>query len=199
MPWRNGLGITREIAVHPPGTATDDPAFRWRLSIADIERDCEFSSFPGIARSIMLLEGRGMRLDLENGGALSLDAPFQPADFSGGIAAHCTLHDGPVRDFNIMSAEAHCRHSCEILNKFPYTLASMPADQTVAVCLYGGLEIFVNGESFRLDREDALLIPPQTAIHITAATQLACAAMIHFRELPELEVTSETKKSSTNQ
>ena len=60
MPWKNGAGRTTEIAVHPPGAALD--TFAWRVSIADVERDGPFSRFPGIDRTIVLLEGAGMRL-----------------------------------------------------------------------------------------------------------------------------------------
>jgi environmental stress-induced protein Ves len=31
-PWKNGGGVTREIAVHPQGAGFDD--FVWRLSMA---------------------------------------------------------------------------------------------------------------------------------------------------------------------
>src|SRR6185369_11614525 len=60
MPWKNGGGRTIEIAVHPVGATLD--AFQWRVSIADIERDGPFSRFPGIDRTIVLLEGAGMHL-----------------------------------------------------------------------------------------------------------------------------------------
>ncbi len=60
MPWKNGAGRTTEIAVYPPGASLD--AFLWRVSIADVERDGPFSRFPGIDRTIVLLEGGGMRL-----------------------------------------------------------------------------------------------------------------------------------------
>jgi hypothetical protein len=46
---------TTEIAVYPAGATLD--AFLWRVSIADVERDGPFSRFPGIDRTIVLLEG----------------------------------------------------------------------------------------------------------------------------------------------
>ena len=44
-PWRNGLGVTREIALCPPGADTDD--FLWRASVADVVGPAPFSQFPG--------------------------------------------------------------------------------------------------------------------------------------------------------
>jgi len=49
MPWRNGGGRTAEIAFEP----ADSPAgFRWRLSLAEVESDGPFSTFPGCCRTI---------------------------------------------------------------------------------------------------------------------------------------------------
>src|SRR4029453_7140835 len=54
-PWKNGAGRTTEIAVHPAGAGLD--AFAWRVSIASVERNGPFSAFPGIDRTIVLLDG----------------------------------------------------------------------------------------------------------------------------------------------
>ena len=62
MPWRNGRGTTRELAVFPADSALDGRPFAWRVSIADVKSDCEFSVFPGYDRSLMLMEGAGMEL-----------------------------------------------------------------------------------------------------------------------------------------
>ena len=99
MPWKNGGGRTTEIAVHPPGAGLD--AFDWRVSIADVEADGPFSPFPGIDRTIVLLDGAGMRLA---GGdhAIDLRVRYEPFSFSGDVPMTCTLLSGPVRDFNLM-------------------------------------------------------------------------------------------------
>jgi uncharacterized protein len=99
MPWKNGGGVTTEIAAHPSGTALD--AFAWRVSVAQVDRDGPFSQFPGIDRTIVLLEGAGMRL---TGGGRDADlrTPFEPHAFAGDDAIDCVLVAGPVRDFNAM-------------------------------------------------------------------------------------------------
>lgn len=99
MPWKNGAGRTLEIAACPVGAAFDQ--FLWRVSIADVERDGPFSRFPGIDRTIVLLEGAGMRL---RSGArdTELTTRFVPHDISGDDAIDCMLVAGPSRDFNAM-------------------------------------------------------------------------------------------------
>ncbi|MFM7247546.1 MAG: HutD family protein, partial [Actinomycetota bacterium] len=42
MPWANGLGTTREIALDPDAGAGGAP-FRWRLSMADLAGPGPFS------------------------------------------------------------------------------------------------------------------------------------------------------------
>jgi environmental stress-induced protein Ves len=102
QPWKNGAGVTREIAVGPEGAGS--AAFDWRISLAEVERDAPFSAFPGIDRCIVLLRGAGMRLRSDNG-ALDhrLDRLLVPFDFSGDAPLSASLFDGPSSDFNVMT------------------------------------------------------------------------------------------------
>ena len=50
-PWRNGGGVTRELASSPEGV--DD--FDWRVSIAEVTASGDFSRFPGVDRTIVRL------------------------------------------------------------------------------------------------------------------------------------------------
>ena len=53
MPWKNGLGTTTEIAIHPAEADLAGQPFDWRVSMADVTTDGEFSRFPGYDRSIL--------------------------------------------------------------------------------------------------------------------------------------------------
>ncbi len=100
MPWKDGGGVTAEIALHPPGASWE--TFDWRVSTAAIAADCRFSSFPAVDRTLVLLAGGGLRLE-SDGQAVELRAPFEPYAFSGDDRIACTLLEGPVRDFNLMT------------------------------------------------------------------------------------------------
>ncbi|MFF1831998.1 HutD family protein [Paenarthrobacter sp. NPDC058040] len=52
VPWVNGAGVTREIAVKPLSDGSGP--FLWRLSLAELDRDGDFSSLPGIDRIFTL-------------------------------------------------------------------------------------------------------------------------------------------------
>ncbi len=102
QPWKNGAGLTREIATEPKGAGASD--FDWRFSLAEVERDAPFSAFPGIARCIVLLRGAGMRLRSDDGDFdHRLDQPLAPVHFSGDTPLSATLIDGPSSDFNVMT------------------------------------------------------------------------------------------------
>ncbi len=44
QPWRNGGGVTRELASHSPKEGERD----WRVSIADVTKAGEYYAFPGM-------------------------------------------------------------------------------------------------------------------------------------------------------
>ncbi|MDA8484569.1 HutD family protein [Pseudomonas resinovorans] len=98
MPWKNGTGSTLEIA-RDAGDGLD--GFGWRLSIADVGESGGFSAFTGYQRVITVLEGAGMRLEVD--GQRSRDLTSLDAfAFDGGSTVQCELIDGPIRDFNLI-------------------------------------------------------------------------------------------------
>jgi len=90
-PWKNGGGVTRTLAADPDG--------RWRVSIADIERDGPYSRFPGYDRVSVVLSGEGVTLQGE--GVLVALRPREPAPFGGDDVLQSTLIGGPVRVLNL--------------------------------------------------------------------------------------------------
>jgi hypothetical protein len=104
MPWRNGLGTTIELLKQD---LPDGNGFAWRLSMADVTTNGAFSNFSGYDRTLLLLEGNGLTLDCD-GANHRLEKPLQSARFSGDDQTFATLHDGPVKDFNIMVQRQRC-------------------------------------------------------------------------------------------
>jgi hypothetical protein len=103
-PWKNGGGVTREIAT---GTRADGGAgwaqdWGWRVSLAEVAADGPFSIFPETDRIIAVIDGRGMDLLRPDGTILALE-PFQPMRFAGEAPFEGRLRDGPVRDLNVMA------------------------------------------------------------------------------------------------
>jgi len=100
--WKNGGGWTTELAAAPAGAE----AFDWRISIAEIENDGAFSTFPGCDRHIALLDGPGMQIDFDESAPLVLDQRLKFLQFSGEWTARGRLLGGAVRDFNVIVRRA---------------------------------------------------------------------------------------------
>ncbi len=96
--WRNGLGWTREI-LRLPAQGSD-----WvlRLSIAEIECDAAFSTFDGVERELVLLQGEGVRLRFADGAVSEVLPPYGRVRFAGEAPVHGELVDGVTHDFNLM-------------------------------------------------------------------------------------------------
>ena len=100
MPWKNGGGHTKQLAICPKTASLADP-FLWRLSFAEISLSGPFSTFPGYDRHIVQVAGSPLRLDHGEGGAKDLCLE-QPYFFSGDLSTSCILQNGPAHDINLM-------------------------------------------------------------------------------------------------
>ncbi len=60
-PWRNGAGTTSEVVVRGGGS-TVGADFDWRISIATVEGDGDFSRYSGVDRWLMPLSVGGLEL-----------------------------------------------------------------------------------------------------------------------------------------
>lgn len=163
MPWKNGGGITTEIWASPQGSGLGATPFDWRVSIADVATDGPFSKFAGYDRSIMLLDGKGMHLDIEEHGPIDLSL-HRPATFSGDWTVAGRLVDGPVRDFNLMVARRFGRGSlsCQRLTA-PLPLigdGSMRLVHAIDGALSLGGHIIGDGETAVLTEAESGVLAP---------------------------------------
>jgi environmental stress-induced protein Ves len=100
VPWKNGLGVTREIIVEPAGATMND--FLWRVSIADVDTASPFSRFPGVDRTIVLLDGDGFTMTLDGDRDHALTTACVPIAFPGEAVVEVALAGDATRDFNLM-------------------------------------------------------------------------------------------------
>ena len=108
VPWKNGGGTTTEIALSPEGAGLD--AFDWRVSMAEVASDGPFSLFPGIDRTLTVLEGEGMELRIEGREPVMLGQGSDPVAFPGDVPTSAVLKKGPIRDLNVMTRRGRFRH-----------------------------------------------------------------------------------------
>lgn len=140
MPWKNGGGLTWEIAAFPADAGFDH--FAWRVSVAEVQRDGPFSSFPGVDRTLVLLRGEGMRLSGE-GNPVELRVPYEPIRFSGEAPLDCELLGGATRDFNVMVRRAYGAAEVRVVREEGEVLA--PASAYLCYSAAGACECLIAG------------------------------------------------------
>ena len=100
-PWRNGGGVTRELATWPEKGDWD-----WRMSVAEVDASGPFSAFPGVTRWFAVLQGAGVQLQID-GVRHQVHREDAPIAFDGVAATDCNLLAGRTQDFNLMVRTAH--------------------------------------------------------------------------------------------
>lgn len=154
MRWKNALGWTREIQREP-----DREDFDWRVSIAEIDHNCEFSPFPEFDRILMLISGNGMRLDFPDGRTVDMQPPGARVEFRGEDAPACHLYDGPTRDFNLIWKRGRCRP--ELLHRplvGPMLFFPEPDTTWLVYLLAGRAAVKDRPDIAALDTGDSLLL-----------------------------------------
>lgn len=190
MPWKNGQGSTTELAIHPVGAGLE--SFDWRVSLADVTADGDFSLFPGYDRSLMVAMGSGMELSFEGVSAPQrLAHPGAVAAFSGDWRTRARLLDGPVRDFNVMTARARLQHECEPIAGAPVEFVWEPALETLfSHCIAGTLvlKMAVSGE-WQLEPGQSLCLqaePGAEGLHslmVIPHTRATLGVVVRLRKL----------------
>ena len=142
-PWKNGGGVTREVAAFPEGAGLD--AFVWRVSIADVAQAGAFSRFAGIDRTLVLLSGAGILLDEAQGQTHTLTQPLDIARFAGETAIDARLVDGATRDFNLMVRREAATGELDVWrsedNAGRASTRHLSADVVLLFCASGSLEV----------------------------------------------------------
>ncbi|MBU1378508.1 MAG: HutD family protein [Alphaproteobacteria bacterium] len=162
VPWKNGGGVTREVAAWPPGSGFDD--FAWRVSMAEVREDGPFSSFPGVDRVLAVLEG-AMRLTVEGGGVVDLAPDAPPAVFDGEARAGSKLTAGPVLDLNVMTRRGVARARVDLVSA-RVELPAGPGHRLVVAL--GDITVLDGTARHALGRYDAVLITEPLTIQASA-------------------------------
>jgi len=170
--WRNGGGLTRELASGPAGAN-----WQWRLSVAEVAADGPFSRFEGVTRWFAVLQGAGVVLRVHTAGDNTapgtnlhhLTAQDAPLCFDGAAATDCQLIDGPTQDFNLMLRDV----------SLPARMVRIAgvAEELAQSSKFIAVYVVSTGASVRFNAEE-LYVPPATRVwrHVTkaATVRIAC-------------------------
>ena len=157
MPWKNGGGVTTEIVVSPTAAGLDD--FDWRVSMARVENGGPFSQFAGIDRTLAVLEGEGISLDITGRPPVAVTRAATPLSFPADAPTIAALIAGPITDLNVMTRRSRMTHVVERLMISAPLEIQPEADTTLILSLDG--DITVAGAMLaRLGPLDTLLVEP---------------------------------------
>src|ERR1700753_1926912 len=131
MPWRNGGGVTYEVAASPADRGLTD--FDWRISIAEVQAGGPFSAFAGIDRTIILIDGEWMALTVDGRRhRFGLRDPFR---FDGDGETLCEV-PGPSRDLHVMTRRGRATASVVVGEAGAWAGGdAVDGGETVFVCL----------------------------------------------------------------
>ena len=163
MPWRNGRGSTLEIAREPP----IGEEFEWRLSLAAIEAEGDFSLFPGYRRALTLVTGEALRLRFRGHGSCLLGPLRRGVRFEGEWTTRCAPQGG-CTDLSLIVRKGSTVRPSSIV-RAPMTLRFTSTRRvSVSRALHGALFVLegavaiteAGSRSCRLRRWDTLLLVP---------------------------------------
>lgn len=168
MPWKNGGGETVEITVFPPDASVDN--FDWRISMATVASDGPFSMFPGIDRTLSILDGHGMSLSIDGQEPVLLTRSSPPLAFAADVPVAARLIDGPIMDLNVMTRRGRYRHSVErITGRF--SVSKQLESETVFLLAMGDVSATSDHQPIDLKALDAMSIDAPITVR---ANDIAC-------------------------
>jgi len=171
MPWKNGGGETVEISVFPPDAGLD--AFDWRVSTATVAEDGAFSAFPGIDRTLSVLQGT-LRLAVDGRDTATLGPDDDPLPFPADIAVFGWPVAGPVIDLNAMTRRGRFQHDVEPLRSAQGHTIPAFHGCTLLYCRHGRLSIATSDGSMSAGEGETLFSDrPTTDITIKEQEGLA--------------------------
>lgn len=160
MPWKNGLGFTSEVAR---SDCLDKEDFQWRISIADVLTDGEFSYFAGKHRIISVLKGEGIHLDVDQNMAVTLHSR-DVFNFDGASQVYCKLIENPICDLNLIYQPEKLAPRFQWINSIDQHSILTAADFIFILNISDELQIDIQHQYYSLAALDCLKITKKNAL-----------------------------------
>lgn len=95
----------------------DAGTWRWRVSLATIERDAPFSRFPGVDRVSLLLAGTELALEEANGQRRLRLGLYQSASYDGDTEHFAHVLGAPLQCLNVMTMRGQCQARLQLVSQ----------------------------------------------------------------------------------
>jgi environmental stress-induced protein Ves len=166
--WRDGGGTTAQVAIEPRRATIEN--FDWRVSIATVDGEAQFSRYPGVTRWLMPLSTSGMTLRVE-GEVMHLPGREAFA-FGGEASVSATRIKVPQLDLNLMVRKQVARGSLVALVWAGASELSTTKDETALIVV---LEGAISVDDWDLGPLDAVQVVQKSRIILSGNGIVAVA------------------------
>jgi hypothetical protein len=164
-PWNNGGGTTQDVWLRP-GTASQG-GFDIRLSLASIDTDGPFSSFPGIDRTITQVAGAPFVLDFGDTVEHRMEM-LRPLSFDSVQTPSSRLIEGAASAFNVMTRQGKWTHRVSIVHGGDPLDMTVPRNGIAVLhAVFGNWQVDA-GERVVVDRLDSVVVQHAQTMHLDA-------------------------------
>ena len=177
MPWKNGGGVTVDIAVAMlPGFAAGSwEGIVWRFSRTAIVTPGAFSDLSGYDRELALVSGQGLVLETA-ASEIDVRQPFRPVRFAGETSIVSRLEAGPVEVVNLIGDRT--RVSIDLSCLADGAEIACPAGVHIVYAATGSCELSINGETCAVAAGHAMRIDAGTSFAVASRLGTAIVAGI---------------------
>ena len=158
-------GVTQEVAVGP--AAGGGGGFDWRVSIATVDGDVDFSAYPGVDRHLMALSPAGLDLVVD-GGAVSI-RQFGVHRFAGERVVASVKVTQPTQDLNLMLTRSRVTGELTSLGLAGSLTIEAGPDEVVLVLVLAGSA-----------RSGDTPVNDQDAVRLGSGAQLKLSGVAHL-------------------
>ena len=164
QPWKNGGGVTREVAICPPGSNLEN--FDWRVSIAEVREAGPFSRFANIDRTLVILQGRMTLTFAER--EMELGPDSAPCIFAGDVSCFGMPVDGSVIDLNVMTRRGCATAHVTAVANDTHSVRG----KTSLLLIRNETKVRIGEQEFQLAPLDVLLIGEPCEVELEGAAFL---------------------------
>jgi environmental stress-induced protein Ves len=153
-PWKNGGGRTSEVCALRRHPGMDD--FDWRISIAEVTGSGPFSSFAGMDRVLVVLEGELDLLFEGEEAPIHLTKGSAPFPFPGDVAVVGNPSNTPVKDLNVIVRRGRARATVQRVTLCSHQQRILNASDGEFLVSQGDISVSVGGRHENLGNLDVI-------------------------------------------
>lgn len=172
--WRNGGGTTREISSGIVGKPTRDPQmpWDWRVSVASITADGDFSCYPGVERIAVLVDGIVSLNAMSK--SLSWTAKGDLHAFPGDTKFFARLQAPSARLFNVMVMRERVTAKVNV-HRCSMSFSAAAVEWACLFVVNGRFQYVTRGREYVLEAERGLMFSrPEASGEVALLSDSGC-------------------------